>query len=76
MFGALVDVGAERGLRHVTYARPGYGGSTRQAGLSVADCATDVSAIADPLGCERFHSFGASGGGRIRSRAPRCCSMA
>jgi pimeloyl-ACP methyl ester carboxylesterase len=25
MYSPLVDVGAERGLRHVTYSRPGYG---------------------------------------------------
>jgi pimeloyl-ACP methyl ester carboxylesterase len=63
MFGALVEAGAERGLRQITYARPGYCGSTRFAGRAVADCVTDVAVIADALGYERFHSLGGSGGG-------------
>jgi pimeloyl-ACP methyl ester carboxylesterase len=62
MFGALVEVGAERNLRHITYSRPGYGGSTRLSGRSLADCVTDVAAIADALGYERFYSVGGSGG--------------
>ena len=62
-FSPLVDVGAERGLRHVCYSRPGYGDSDRHAGRSVADCAADVAAIADALGIERFFAAGASGGG-------------
>lgn len=63
LYRQLVEVGAERGLRHVTYARPGYGRSSRVAGRSVADCAADVAAIADVLGYERFYSVGGSGGG-------------
>ena len=53
----------EQGIRLIGYDRPGYGGSTRNAGRSVADCAADVSAIADALGLERFASWGISGGG-------------
>jgi pimeloyl-ACP methyl ester carboxylesterase len=56
-------LGAERGLRHVAYSRPGYGGSDRLPGRSVADCAADVEAIADELGVERFYTVGWSGGG-------------
>jgi pimeloyl-ACP methyl ester carboxylesterase len=63
VFETLVDAGAERGLRHVVYSRPGYGGSSRHAGRTIATCAADVTAIADALGYERFHSIGASGGG-------------
>jgi pimeloyl-ACP methyl ester carboxylesterase len=63
LYRGHVDVGAERGLRHVTYSRPGYGSSTRMTGRSVADCAADVAAIADALGYERFYSTGGSGGG-------------
>jgi pimeloyl-ACP methyl ester carboxylesterase len=63
MFPPLVDIGAERGLRHVVYSRPGYGRSDRCAGRSVADCAADVAAIADALGIERFFVAGGSGGG-------------
>ncbi len=62
-FAPLVEVGAERGLRHVAYSRPGYGGSDRLAGRSIAHCAADVAAIADALGFERFHTLGGSGGG-------------
>jgi pimeloyl-ACP methyl ester carboxylesterase len=63
VFAPLVEVGAERGLCHVAYSRPGYAGSGRDPGRSVASCAADVAAIADTLGCERFYSIGGSGGG-------------
>jgi pimeloyl-ACP methyl ester carboxylesterase len=63
LFAPMIDAGAERGLRHVVYSRPGYGTSERVAGRSVADCATDVTAIADALGIERFFTVGWSGGG-------------
>jgi len=59
----ILEKGAERGLRHVSYARPGYAGSDRHEGRSVADCAADTEAIADALGIERFHTAGWSGGG-------------
>lgn len=62
LFETLVEAGAERGVRHIAYSRPGYGASTRHPGRSVADCAADVVAIADALGYERFHSVGGSGG--------------
>jgi pimeloyl-ACP methyl ester carboxylesterase len=62
MLDPLVAVGAERGLRHITYSRPGYGGSTRQPGRTVASCGADVAAVADALGYERFYSVGSSGG--------------
>lgn len=51
------------GLRHVTYARPAYGGSTPQPGRSVADAMPDVLAIADALQLESVVLAGASGGG-------------
>ena len=63
MFGPLVEIGAERGMRHITYSRPGYGGSARHPGRTVADCVHDVVAVADALGYERFYSVGGSGGG-------------
>lgn len=58
-----LEEGAKRGLRQVSYARPGYAGSDRHEGRSVADCARDVEAIADALGIDRFHTVGWSGGG-------------
>lgn len=51
------------GLRLVTYDRPGYGASDRHRGRCVADCASDVAAVADALGIGRFAVAGGSGGG-------------
>jgi pimeloyl-ACP methyl ester carboxylesterase len=61
--GAVAAPAAERGLRVVSVARPGYGGSTRLVGRSVADAARDVLAVLDHLGVERFATAGSSGGG-------------
>jgi pimeloyl-ACP methyl ester carboxylesterase len=58
-----LEEGDSRGLRQVSYARPGYAGSDRHEGRSVADCAADVATIADALGIERFCTVGWSGGG-------------
>ena len=63
LFDDLIAAGAERGLRHVSYARPGYGDSDRQEGRTVADCARDVAAILGFLGVDRFYVTGQSGGG-------------
>ena len=35
----------EKGIRLFSYDRPGYGGSTRNEGRTVADCAEDVAAV-------------------------------
>jgi pimeloyl-ACP methyl ester carboxylesterase len=53
----------ERGIRLIGYDRPGFGGSDRQPGRSVADCVGDVRAIADALGIDRLLTHGGSGGG-------------
>lgn len=50
-------------IRLISYDRPGYGGSTRHPGRTVADCAGDVRAISAALGMERFAVWGISGGG-------------
>jgi pimeloyl-ACP methyl ester carboxylesterase len=63
VYPQLVELGAARGARHVAYSRPGYGRSDRRAARTVADCVSDVEAIADELGIERFHTVGWSGGG-------------
>jgi pimeloyl-ACP methyl ester carboxylesterase len=63
LYEPLLEEGAKRGLRHVSYDRPGYADSDRLPGRSVADCAADVTAIADALGIERFYTTGQSGGG-------------
>ncbi|HEX2304039.1 MAG TPA: alpha/beta fold hydrolase [Gaiella sp.] len=59
----LVEETARRECRFVTYSRPGYAGSTRRPGRSVADCVDDVAALARQLGLERLHVVGWSGGG-------------
>ncbi len=51
------------GVRLLSYDRPGYGGSTPQTGRTVADCASDVRAIADHFGYDRIAVWGWSGGG-------------
>lgn len=62
-FEPLVEIGAERNIRHVNFSRPGYGASERCRGRTVASCASDVAAIADALHFDRFYSMGVSGGG-------------
>lgn len=59
----MVEQAAERGIRLVTYSRPGYGDSTRRAGRTVADVADDMTAILDHLGVEKAMTAGWSGGG-------------
>jgi pimeloyl-ACP methyl ester carboxylesterase len=54
---------AARGLRLISYDRPGYGGSTPQPGRTVADCAADARAICADLGIDRLAMWGISGGG-------------
>jgi pimeloyl-ACP methyl ester carboxylesterase len=63
MFEPELVEGSHRSLRYVSYSRPGYGESDRQPGRSVADCASDIGAIADQVGVERFYVIGESGGG-------------
>jgi pimeloyl-ACP methyl ester carboxylesterase len=62
-FSLLAKGAADRGLRLVSYSRPGYGDSTVQPSRSVADVADDVSAILDALDAELFLTLGWSGGG-------------
>ena len=63
LYRSWVKLAREQRIRLIGYDRPGYGGSTRHAGRSVADAAGDVEAIADALGLERFATWGVSGGG-------------
>jgi pimeloyl-ACP methyl ester carboxylesterase len=51
------------GVQLISFDRPGYGESDRIEGRNVADAASDVLAIADALGLERFAVVGRSGGG-------------
>jgi pimeloyl-ACP methyl ester carboxylesterase len=59
----FAEAAAVRGLRLVSYSRPGYGGSSRQPGRMVADCVADTLAIVERLGAGRFYTAGWSGGG-------------
>lgn len=63
MFDRDVTRAEGLGVRLISYDRPGYGGSDRLAGRTVADCAADVRAIAGTLGIDRLAVMGASGGG-------------
>jgi pimeloyl-ACP methyl ester carboxylesterase len=63
LYGPHAQDAAERGLRLISYDRPGYGGSSPQPGRTVADCAADVRAICAQLGIDRLAMWGISGGG-------------
>jgi pimeloyl-ACP methyl ester carboxylesterase len=58
-----IEDAQRRGIRLISYDRPGYGGSTPQEGRSVGSAAGDVAAIAEALALERLLLWGASGGG-------------
>jgi pimeloyl-ACP methyl ester carboxylesterase len=62
-FATLFDAVDERGWQLVAHARPGYAGSARHEGRTVADVAGDVAAILDSFELERFVTLGWSGGG-------------
>jgi len=62
-FEKLVDALAERGLRYVSWSRPGYGSSTRQPDRTVADVARDAAEVLDDLSSGECYVLGWSGGG-------------
>lgn len=61
--GHQVSDATEQGIRLIGYSRPGYGGSTSHPGKRIIDTASDVEAIADFLGIDKFAVAGHSGGG-------------
>jgi pimeloyl-ACP methyl ester carboxylesterase len=63
LYGRTVADATARGLRLISYDRPGYGGSTPQPGRTMADCAGDARAICAALGIDRLAMWGLSGGG-------------
>jgi len=63
LYGPNAADAAGRGLRLISYDRPGYGGSTPHPGRTVADCAGDVRAICAGLDIGRLAMWGISGGG-------------
>ncbi|MEW1952547.1 alpha/beta fold hydrolase [Terrabacter sp. NPDC080008] len=66
-FGILERPAAERGLRTISYSRPGYGRSTPRTDAdttaTVADDAADTAVVLDALGLDSFVTLGWSGGG-------------
>lgn len=68
----LVRSLAERGLRYVSWSRPGYGNSTRQPDRSVASVVADATEVLDSLGAEEAWMLGWSGGG---PHALACASL-
>lgn len=52
----------QRRTQLIAYDRPGYGGSDRHPGRTVADVAQEVAAVADSLGLDTFAVAGRSGG--------------
>jgi len=58
----LFPAARQRGIRWVSYDRPGYGGSTPRPGRDVASAATDTARVADALGLGQFAVMGHSGG--------------
>ena len=63
LFEPFIEAAVTRGLRYMSYSRPGYGNSTRQPGRTVADCSKDVSNLLEQLGIDRVYMVGWSGGG-------------
>ncbi|QQE78303.1 alpha/beta fold hydrolase [Alicyclobacillus sp. SO9] len=63
LFREHIADAVKKGLRIVSYGRPGYGNSTRHPGRSVASAAQDTADLADALGIGRFVTWGISGGG-------------
>jgi pimeloyl-ACP methyl ester carboxylesterase len=74
---------ADAGFRVLVHDRPGYGGSTRHPGRTVADAVSDVRTLADALGWDHFAVTGFSGGGPhalacaalLPTRVTRCAAM-
>ncbi len=66
--GSRLDLGfgekvaADRGVRLVSFDRPGYGGST-PAAFGLESISHDAQMVADHLGVDRFATLGQSGGG-------------
>ncbi len=63
MFRLVHEPARRLGLRIIAPERPGFGRSTFQRNRRLADWASDVAALADHLGLDRFGVAGISGGG-------------
>ncbi len=63
LYGPFVETAAGRGVRMISFSRPGSGESTRNPGRSVADVAVDAAAVLDEFGIGQCYTLGWSGGG-------------
>jgi pimeloyl-ACP methyl ester carboxylesterase len=63
MFALTDEAARARGLRIIAPERPGSGLSDDRRGVSLAQSAEDMKALADALGLDRFAVIGVSGGG-------------
>jgi pimeloyl-ACP methyl ester carboxylesterase len=63
LYAPHVTDAAARGIRLISYDRPGYGESSPQPGRTIASAADDVRAICSALGISRLAAWGVSGGG-------------
>ena len=74
LYEPTVRLAENQGIRMIGYDRPGYGGSDRDPGRTVAGCAGDVRAICRRARNRAARRCGASqAAGRTRSHARRCC---
>jgi pimeloyl-ACP methyl ester carboxylesterase len=71
-YGPHLEDAERRGIRLISYDRPGYGGSTAKPGRSIAASTDDVRSLADALGIDRLAVWGHSGGG---SYALACAAL-
>jgi len=60
---AIERAAHERGLRLITFSRPGYGGSARKPGRRVVDVVADTAEVLAELGASESYVAGWSGGG-------------
>jgi pimeloyl-ACP methyl ester carboxylesterase len=63
LYDGWIEDAQARGIRLISYDRPGCGGSTAHPGRTVASAADDVAAIAKELTVSRLLVWGISGGG-------------
>jgi pimeloyl-ACP methyl ester carboxylesterase len=71
-FADFTAAARRRGLRLVSWSRPGYGSSTRLPGRRVSHVAGDTAAVLDHLHAQRAYVVGHSGGG---PHALACAAM-
>jgi hypothetical protein len=69
----LFPAAAERGIRWISYDRPGYMSSTARPDRDKASAAAEAAAVADALDVGSSRSWAIPAAARTRWRAARCC---